>query len=56
MYGERELPPFVWLYPTGRAGVDDCGVDPTGRLVVSAKALEVLQSMRIENCEISDLA
>ncbi len=55
MYGERELPPFVWLYPSGRSGVDDFGVDATGRLVVSENALALLRTMKIDHCDVSEL-
>lgn len=39
-----ELPRFVWLRATGVAGVDDFAVGPDFRLVVSEKALRVIQA------------
>lgn len=44
-----ELPPFVWLKPTGEAGQDDFGTVPNARLVVSDRALKVLRTFGIEN-------
>jgi len=43
-YPERELPPFVLLDPVGVAGKDDFGLAPDHRLVVSARALQLLDS------------
>jgi hypothetical protein len=40
---QRQLPDFVWLKTTGRAGVDDFGLDDDLLLVVSDRALAVLQ-------------
>jgi hypothetical protein len=39
-----ELPCFVWLKLVGRAGVDDLGVGPDHRLVVSKKVLDLIES------------
>lgn len=45
----RELPPFHWLKLVGQAGHDDFGAAPDGRLIVSERALKLLQSVGIAN-------
>lgn len=51
--GDREWPGFRWLVVTGRAGVDDLGVTPKAQLVVSDKALELLRSFSMDNCDVA---
>lgn len=53
LYPDRELPQFRWLEVTEGAGEADFGLDTTGRLVVSAQALEVLRSGSLENCRVT---
>ena len=53
-YPDRQLPQFAWLGITGKAGVDDIGVDVDGRLVVSGRALEALKATQFDNCEVSE--
>ena len=52
-YPDRQLPPFVWLKPIGRAGRDDFGTTSKGYLVVSERALDVLRKFGIENALVS---
>jgi hypothetical protein len=49
LYPDRDVPPFVWLKPNGKAGQDDFGIAPDGRLVASDRALDVLRKFGIEN-------
>lgn len=49
IHPQRELPRFAWLKPRGTAGESDLGAAPDGRLVVSKRALEALQSLGIAN-------
>src|SRR5688572_3769303 len=44
-----QLPPFVWLRPEGEPGRDDVSTAEDGRLVVSARVLELLQKLGIAN-------
>lgn len=39
----RYLPPFVWLKVNGTPGLDDVGIAPGRKFVVSGRALNVLQ-------------
>lgn len=54
LYPGRTLPEFAWLKPDEGAGLDDFGTTPDGRLVVSQRALGLLQSLGIRNAEIED--
>jgi len=53
-----QLPEFVWLKIEGRAGIDDFGLidspdfDP---LIVSERALKVLASFTLNECEIAEV-
>jgi len=44
-----ELPPFVWLRISGIAGADDFGVSSRNELIVSTRALDILQGLGIPN-------
>jgi len=50
----RQLPKFVWLRIDGRAGHEDFGIAHKTRLVVSERALGVLQSSRIEQALVTE--
>jgi hypothetical protein len=50
----RELPKFVWLQVTGKAGVDDFDMSPTHRLIVSQRILDILRSAGMSHCEICE--
>ena len=41
---DTELPPFVWLRVVGIGGKDDFGSGPDARMVVSERALRVIQT------------
>ena len=51
LYPARSLPDFRWLKITGRPGVDDFGLTPDQRLVVSDAALAVLGTLQITHAE-----
>lgn len=51
---QTELPEFVWLDLTGQPGVDDCGADASGNLVVSERVLAVLVDAGIPNADVSE--
>ena len=53
-YPDRVLPPFVWFDITGKAGVDDFGMDQDLRLVVSQRAFDVIKATQLDHCEVSD--
>jgi hypothetical protein len=55
-YGNRALPPFVWLKVDGVAGVDDFGIAADRRLVVSENALRVLSQHGIQHARIEGFA
>jgi hypothetical protein len=44
---DMQLPRFVWLQVTGRAGRDDFGLAGNIRLVVSERALDVLKGLQL---------
>lgn len=54
LYSDQDLPEFVWLQVTGQAGVDDLGLDAVAHLVVSSRALAVLQRFHVVGCDIDD--
>ncbi|SDD25603.1 hypothetical protein [Actinokineospora iranica] len=45
------LPPFKWLVVTGRGGHEDFGLVPPARLVVSAAAMDLLNTRRLPRCD-----
>lgn len=45
------LPRWYWLRPVGRTHTSDFSQDDAGRLIVSEKALELLQGFNINNAE-----
>lgn len=48
----RELPSYVWLKAQGVAGVDDFGIAPNRRLVISERALDILKKLGISHADI----
>ena len=48
------IPEFCWLNITGRPAAEDFGQTPQARLVVSERALELLQQGSLNNCDIED--
>ena len=51
--GRVRLPRFVWMKVYGVAGEDDFGLSPDFCLVVSAFALKILRSGKLDNAEVS---
>jgi hypothetical protein len=49
LYPHRELPKFTWLKVEGAAGQDDFGVTPDLQLIVSGRALAVLEGVGISH-------
>lgn len=47
-----KLPVFSWLKPEGKAGHDDIGTAVDGRLVLSQRALDVLDRLGISHAQI----
>jgi hypothetical protein len=45
---------FRWLRVTGAAGDTDVGFDERAHLVVSDRALDVLQDFQLDHCDIED--
>ena len=45
---------FCWLRPLGKPGIDDLGVAPDASLVVSDKALDVLNQFQLDHCDVSE--
>jgi hypothetical protein len=54
LHPHEMLPEFVWMQITGTPGVDDFGADALARLVVSERALQVLKTFSLKNCEVTD--
>lgn len=50
-----DLPEFLWLRVHGRAGFDDFGISDSMELVVSDRALSLLRSMRLVQCQATPL-
>lgn len=53
------LPELNWLKITGKAGIDDFGLTPLDApvdLVVSGRALDLLQTFQLQECEIIESA
>lgn len=50
IYPDRHLPEFYWLQVDGSAGVDDFGLSRRHQLVVSDRALAVLQTGQLRHC------
>lgn len=56
LYPNEQLPDFVWLKVTGRAGVDDFGETDQHEMVVSERVMRVLERVHIENCDVKEYA
>ena len=52
MYPDRQIPPFVWLKVVGEARSDDFGMDTDHKIVVSDRALAVLRSRKLVECDV----
>jgi hypothetical protein len=49
---DRDLPQFEWMKVIGKLDVDDVVSSGFGQLTVSEKALEVIRSFPLNNCEV----
>jgi hypothetical protein len=49
LYPNRQLPKFVWLKVEGKPGMEDFGIAPGLRLVVSQRALELLKHVGVSH-------
>jgi hypothetical protein len=49
LYPNRRLPKFVWLQIDGTPGQDDFGIDQHYGIVISERALKVLEGLGISN-------
>lgn len=49
----KSVPDFAWFKITGFVGKDDFGIEADGRLVVSERALALIQELNLNHCEIS---
>ena len=49
LYPQRQLPEFLWLKVSGKAGTDDFGIHSDFRLVVSERILKLFQSQGLKN-------
>src|SRR5690606_12270677 len=45
----KQLPELVWLRPEGKPGYDDIATAPDGRLVISARVLELFKRLGMAN-------
>jgi hypothetical protein len=52
LYPARTLPSFVWLKPSGALAIDDFSCAQDGRLVVSERALKILESVGISHASV----
>jgi len=55
LYPNQLLPRFVWLRPDGKAGREDFGTAPNGKLVVSERALQALKELGIPNAIVAPI-
>lgn len=56
LYPGRPLPLFWWLQVAGEACRDDFGLARNGRLVVSEAALQLLKTLNLAHCDMSEYA
>lgn len=56
LYGDKVLPPFWWLIVAGVPEADDFGMASDLRLVVSERALSLLQDVGIAHAEVQPFA
>jgi hypothetical protein len=54
LFPNLDLPDFRWLDVSGTPGKDDFGIDADGVLVVSDRALAVLEEGGLEDCDIEE--
>ena len=51
LHPDLQAPVLQRLLVNGRAGHDDVGLDPSGKLIVSARCWDLLRAHRMEDCE-----
>jgi hypothetical protein len=56
LYPSRKLPRFFWLRVQGTTGQDDFGTAPDGRLIVSERALGLLQELGISHALVTEFS
>lgn len=54
LYGDRQLPKYVWFRVTGEASKADFGKSENVRLVVSERVYNVMQQFSYRNCDVED--
>jgi hypothetical protein len=54
LYGNKQLPTFMWLRVVGTPGKDDFGTVTDGRLVVSERALRMLQDVGVSHALVKE--
>ena len=54
LYPDVASPEFRWMRISGRAGEDDFGIPGDRRLVASERALSVLRSGALANCDVEE--
>lgn len=54
LYPNKQLPTFHWIKVIGHAGVNDFGIAKDLRLVISEKALDILNSLKIDRAILED--
>jgi len=52
-YPDRELPSFVWLQITGKAGKDDFGLSTSNQLVVSQRIYDAIKGAGTQHCDVA---
>jgi len=56
LYPNRQLPQFVWLRIDEKAGQDDFGTAPDGRLAISERALSILRGLGVSQAVVTEFA
>jgi hypothetical protein len=55
LYPGRALPDFIWMKVNGRAEEDDFGLSSDYRLVISDRALRILEELQISHCDVENI-
>ncbi|PMQ05790.1 hypothetical protein DyAD56_07800 [Dyella sp. AD56] len=53
LFAGKALPPFSWLQVKGVPGVDDFGIAPNLRLIVSERVLDVFKSLQLVEARVN---
>ncbi len=54
IYGEKELPRFLWLYPHREETPKDVSLKEDGSLLLSERAMSVFKRFNLQNCDIEN--